>query len=388
MSLSRRAFINSLGRGGTGALSGAIIAARGLEAMEGEALPAPLQPGEIRISSNENPLGPGGKVVDAIRKEFDQVGRYPFNSRVKDSDLMNTMAELAGGSRQNIVLGAGSGELLTNSIRCFTSPERAFVTGDPSYGAPRRAAERAGVPVKALPVDSALRLDLDAMASAAKGAGLVFLCNPNNPTGTAHSASAVENFIDKVKTSSPDTAILVDEAYSDYVTDSSYRSMASLALETPGVYVLRTFSKAHGMAGLRAGYGVGNANAIRELNRWRLTFNVNTLTVTACETSLRDPARIKDESARNGEVRKYTRDFFTSAGYKSTDSQTNFIFVDLGRPAKEFRDACAKQNVRIGRDFPPMEKTHSRISMGTMEEMRQAVKVFANVLGVPTTDQR
>jgi histidinol-phosphate aminotransferase len=388
MSLTRRAFFDSLGRGGTGALSSAfLIGARGLEALEGEGvMPAPLQPGEIRISSNENPLGPGMKVVEAVRENFDQCGRYPFNSRITDSQLMNTMAEVHGGTRRNILLGAGSGEILTNSVRVFTSPERPLVTGEPSYGSPVGAARQFGTPVKAVPVDTSLRLDLDGMARAARGAGLVFLCNPNNPTGTAHTGLAVANFIDRVKTDSPETAILVDEAYCDYVTDPSYESMVSLALGTPGVFVCRTFSKAHGMAGLRAGYAVGHADAISELNRWRLTFNVNTLTVVACETSLRNLDRIDQECARNAEVRKFTMDFFTNAGYKCTDSQTNFIFVDLGRPAKEFRDACARQNVRIGRDFPPMEQTHSRISMGTMDEMRTAVGVFADILGVSATN--
>jgi histidinol-phosphate aminotransferase len=159
-----------------------------------------------------------------------------------------------------------------------------------------------------------------------------------------------------------------------------------MAVGTPGVYVARTFSKAHGMAGLRAGYAVGHADTIAALNRWRLTFNVNTLTVAACVTALNNLSRLDEECARNAEVRKFTSDFFTNAGYKCTDSQTNFIFVDLGRPAKEFRDACAKQNVRIGRDFPPMEQTHSRISMGTMAEMRTAVGVFADVLGVSATN--
>ncbi len=185
MSLSRRAFFHALGRGGTEAFSDVFVAARGLEALEAEAipaygetlLPAPPEPGEIRINSNENPLGPGKAVVDALLAELDQAGRYPFNSHVTDSDLMKTIAEEADMKPENVVLGAGSSEILRNAVRTVASPERPLVTADPSFESAPRMAGTIGTPVKAIPVDNALRLDLEKMIAASKGAGLVFFCN-------------------------------------------------------------------------------------------------------------------------------------------------------------------------------------------------------------------
>jgi histidinol-phosphate aminotransferase len=373
-------------------LSGAFVAARGLEAFEaemgtgsrGSATLAPPGPDEIRISSNENPLGPGKLVMDALIQDFEWVSRYPMNSQPTDKDLMRTLAKVHGVKPENIVLGAGSGEVLRNSVRAFTSPERHLVTAAPSFENPVRTAKLIGTPVKALSLDDEFRLDLDGMAGATKGAGLAFVCNPNNPTATVHSAEAIHDFVKWVRRASPDTAILIDEAYHDYVTDPSYQTSLALAMEHPNVFVTRTFSKAHGMAGLRVGYAVGRAETIEALARYRLTFNVNVLSVAAAATSIGDMERIAKERARNTAVRNFTREFFSEAGFKTIDSQTNFMFVDIGRPAKDFREACAKHKVIVGRDFPPYEKTHTRISIGTMEEMRRAVEVFAEVLGVST----
>jgi histidinol-phosphate aminotransferase len=241
-----------------------------------------------------------------------------------------------------------------------------------------------GVPFKAVPVDKSGALDLDKMAAAARWAGLVFLCNPNNPTGTVHSFKAVADFVARVRRESPETAILIDEAYHDYVDDPSYGSALALALEQPNVFITRTLSKAYGMAGLRVGYAVGQARTIEGLRRWIMTFNTNSLAQAAAVASLKDQAHIDKERARNSEVRRFTTRFFNDLGFKTTDSQTNFVFVDIGRPSKEFKEACAKQAVLVGREFPPLEKSWARISLGTMEEMQKATAVFAKILSAET----
>jgi histidinol-phosphate aminotransferase len=260
------------------------------------------------------------------------------------------------------------------------------VTGRCSYESPFRTAEQIGTPVKYVQMTPDLKLDLDAMAAEAGGAGMMFICNPNNPTATAHSLALITDFVGKVRRASPDTAILIDEAYADYATDPGYKTAIPLAMENPKVFVCRTFSKAYGMAGLRMGYAVGRPEVIKELARWGMTpFNLNTLGIAAAVTSLNDQPHIDQESARNAEVRAYTVKAFSDMGFKATDTQTNFMFVDIRRPAKEFRDACAAQGVLVGRDFPPFEKTHARISIGTMDEMRKAVDVFRKVLGSSAT---
>ena len=391
MSLTRRAFMSTLGLEEHGALSIPLIAARGREALaatepRSPAIPPPPDLDEIRISSNENPLGPGPSAIRSLRGALDQTRLYPMNARISDSALRERLAKKFGVKSENIVLAAGSSEILRNAVRAFTGPNEPLVTGSCSFENPVKTAERFGRPVKAIPLTPDLALDLDKMAGAAIGAGLVFLCNPNNPTATVHSANAVKDFVKFVTRESPYTHILIDEAYHDYVTDPSYETSAELATRYRNVFVSRTFSKAYGMAGLRLGYAVGGKGTVDKLRALKLTVDTNILGMAAAMGGLDDDAHIEKEVARNTAARKYTLDFFRRAGYQATDSQTNFIFVNLGRPAKEFREACEKYKVNVGRDFPPFEKTHARISIGTMEEMRRATEVFQQVLGPSATD--
>jgi histidinol-phosphate aminotransferase len=391
MTLSRRAFLRTT-RSGVAFAAPAFIAARGREALEGErgALPSPFipppDPDEIRISSNENPLGPGPSAVSAIKENMGESNRYPMNSKITDSAVQSRIASLYGAKKENVVLAPGSTEILRNSIRAFCGPDRPLVSGECSYENPVRDAEYFGVPVKVVAMREDLNLDLDKMAGAALGAGLVFLCNPNNPTGTAHGKTAIRDFVRYLAKESPYTYVLIDEAYNEYVTDPNYESAVDLALKYRNVYVSRTFSKAYGMAGLRQGYAVGGPETVGKLASYKLTFGTNVLGLAAVSASLDDPDHIAKEVARNAEVRKFTIDFFKSLGYGSTDSQTNFIFVKTNMPAKQFREACAKYKVQVGRDFPPYEKTHARISIGTMDEMKRATEVFRQVLAAAPTD--
>ena len=388
MPLSRRSFLSSVGPAEARPASAAWVAARGREAAVGTgALPldadaASINVGEIKIDSNENPLGPGPAALAALTDAFKDAGRYPTNARPSMADLRDTIARRLSVRPDNIALGSGSWELLRNAVRLFTSPSRHLVTAAPSFESPQDMAAELGVPVKKIPVDKDGRLDLEKMAQAARWAGLVFFCNPNNPTSSVHSAKTVAEFVARLRKESPETQILIDEAYHDYVTDPAYATSVPLALENPNVFVTRTLSKAYGMAGLRVGYAVGQARTMEAFNRWAITFNQNSLTVAAAITSLNDPAHIDAERARNAEVRAYTTRVFQELGFRVLPSETNFIFVDLGRPAKEFKEACAKQRVWVGREFPPLEKTHARISLGTMDEMKRAREVFASVLGM------
>jgi len=379
----------------------AFMAARGHEELVAEAMQQGRQGGArmrpnlppgveaIRISSNENPLGPGKAAIDAILGKFPEANRYPFNSTPLDADLEILIAKLNTAKRENVVLGVGSQELLKNAARVFMSPTRHLVIPSPTYGDPAGFAQNAlHYTVKSAPVnDKTLKTDLSALLPLVKGAGLVYLCNPNNPTGTINTAQEIKDFVAEVKKSSPTTAILLDEAYCDYASDPSFATAIPTALATPGVIVARTMSKAYGMAGVRIGYAVGDAATIKKMAAYRMPYNVNTFGVAAAVASLKDPQHIKDESARNKTVRDFTTKFFADLGYTSTDSQTNFIFTDIGKTmtAAQFRDACAAKGVMVGRDFPPLEKQWARISLGTMEEMQKATDVFRSVLKPATT---
>ena len=390
MSLSRRALFRTLGGLNGRANAGTFINARGWEALQAELrytaelqMLNPPAADEIRISSNENPNGPGTHVLESMLGQLDQVGRYVFNARIGSGEITEQLANVSGIGGDGIMLGAGSGELLVAATRAFTSPTKALVTGEPSYGQPLETAAAIGTPIKKIPVDADLRLDLDAMADAATGAGLVFFCNPNNPTATAHGADAVANFVDRVHAASPDTYFLLDEAYYDYATDPAFATAFPLAKDHPRVIVARTFSKAYGMAGLRLGYAAGQKATIDLMRPYTMgAFGANDLVVAGAWTSTQNPDHIRMERERNARVRQSTIDFFTQNDFQVTDSQTNFIFVKVNRTAQAFRDACREQNVFVGRDFPPLNNEWARISIGTEDEMNRAVEVFAQVLGV------
>jgi histidinol-phosphate aminotransferase len=393
MSLSRRRLFQ---RFGAAPLGGEWIAARGREAAvaEGSLLEYAQAPrgaassNIIRIASNENPLGPGQHVLDVIVGKFPEAGRYPFNAREQEPVLVKAIASKHGVSNDQITLGPGSGEILSNAVRAFTSPTKALATPWPTFENPRDTAQKIGTEVRAIPLDANLKVDIDKLVEASKGAGLVFFCNPNNPTATVHSGDAVADFVKRVRAINPDAVILIDEAYHEYVTDPSYRSAMDIAKSTPNVFVSRTFSKAYGMAGLRVGFGVGDRSVIKRLNEFRMPYAVNLPAIAAAVTALNNQAHIDQEKARNTSVRAFTVKAFEQMGFKATDSQTNFIFVNINRPAEAFRNACREAGVMVGRDFPPYEKTHARVSIGTQAEMDRAVAVFKKVLGSSSTNQQ
>ena len=235
MKTNRRSFLSFAG-GRTALGAGALhaISARGREAWEAEngfrgapVFVPPPEADEVRISSNENPLGPGPAAVAALRGEYGSIMRYPMNARISGDDLRKRIGEMYSGKADNVVLAPGSSEILRNAVRVYTGPGRAMVTGECSYENPVRTAKYVGAPVKSIPMMGDLGLDLDKMAGASIGAGLVFLCNPNNPTGTVHSLADITDFVRFVKKESPYTAILLDEAYYDYVTHPGLRHRRS-----------------------------------------------------------------------------------------------------------------------------------------------------------------
>ena len=386
MSLSRREFVRTLGIGGAGVLSAEFIASRGFEEAMAMGLVqerrAPRPADAIVISSNENPRGPADTALDLLRGRVNyRVGRYPDNVGA----LEDTIARKLGGKSENVLIATGSGSILEAAVLAYASASKALVNGTPSYSSPDRTAGRIKAAIKLVPVEkSSLALDLGAMADASKGAGLAFVCNPNNPTATVHSISAIAEFVKKVRATSPGTAIHIDEAYLDYAADPN-GTAAPLALEYPDVFITRTFSKAYGMAGLRLGYAFGQPATLKKLSTaWGLG-SVNVLTAAAGAATLKDAAHMDVERAENKRVRDFTLNAFKEMGYTGSVSNTNFVFLNIGRPAAEFRDACAKRSVFVARDFPPMAKTHARITIGTAEEMKKAMDVFKEVLGTRST---
>ena len=386
--LTRRRFVQTVGIGAAGALTGSWIGARGREGNLWDLAPS-LEASQaarmIPLSSNENPLGPGKVVLDAVQRAFGPAGATPGRYSSATGELRDVLSKHLNVRPENLTLGCGSTQILRTATHVYTGRTKALVGTIPTYEESAGYAAMLGRPVRAVALDRDFRMDLDKLADAARGAGMVFYCNPNNPVATYVGAQATRDFIARVQRISPETTILVDEAYFEYVTHADHATMIPVAMEDPRVVVARTFSKAYGMAGLRLGYAVGHPDAIRKMSEWDNASGTSSLNVLALHAGIaaigQGAAFVDAERARNKAVRDFTVKWFADRGMKSTDSHTNFIFVNTGMPAKQFRDGCAAKGVRVGRDFPPFEHAWCRISLGTMDEMKRATVVFGEVLG-------
>ncbi len=370
--MNRRTFVQHLGAGAVG------LAA--LESQVGAQVPAGTTPapagGPIRIGSNENPYGPAPSAIEAVRSTCLGANRYPGPTV---QQLVAAVARKHGVGDDHVLLSGGSGDILRAVVLAHTSPTRALVTGSPSYESPVRTTAATGAPVTAVPLTGDLRLDLPAMAAAAQGAGVLYLCNPNNPTGTAVPAGAVTSAIEAVVAASPGTCILVDEAYFEYADLSGFATATPLVAAHPNVVIARTFSKIHGMAGMRVGYAIGQPTMLGKLRAFHSSSGMSVMSVAAATASLTDTVNLEKNIAMNREVRATTVAAFEKAGYRVAPSDANFLFVEVKRDAREFQDACRTQGVLVGRTFPPLT-SWARISIGTREEMTKAIPVFMRVL--------
>lgn len=381
--MNRRSFVQSIGVGAVGALT---ALKTDLAAQIPGAAPArragPL-PGAIRIGSNENPYGPGSAAVDAIAKVAGGANRYPGPLI---SELASTVAAKHGVTEEMVLLSGGSGDLLAAAVKAYTSKTKSMVTGLPSYESPTRSAQRTGATVIGVPLTSELRLDLKAMTAKATGAGLVYICNPNNPTSTVVPAADVAAFIEAVVKASPTTHILVDEAYFEYADMPGFDTATPLAAKHPQVIITRTMSKIHAMAGMRVGYAIAQAKTLNELREFHSGSGLSSMSLAAATASLKDTENLEKNRAMNRVVRAFTVDALTAAGYTVAASDANFIFVNIKRDSRGFQEACRQKGVQVGRAFPPMTNW-ARISIGTQEEMDKAVPVFISVLAAPPAPQ-
>jgi histidinol-phosphate aminotransferase len=399
---SRRSFIKALGAGGAAAAL-PFVTARGAEALVGERwLDSPagaaslsdsgldpavrarlksalrqVQQSTISLSSNENPNGASKSALDGVRSALSDAALYPYESV---EQLRNTVADMHKVDSAAVMIGSGSSEILRMALFAFVAPQKHLVTAAPTYEDPAYYAQLVGARYSAVPVDSSLRLDLGRMATASRDAGLVYICNPNNPTGTLHSATLIADFVRNVRQTSRDTVILIDEAYHEYVEDPSHRSAVPLAVANQNVIVARTFSKAFGMAGLRVGYAIARPEVLNSMMTYRLIHGVNLLGARAANACVNDNAHVENERRLNSAAREFTRRWFETNGFQVAQSHANFIMVNIRRDSLSFQYSCAEQGVLVGRPFPPLN-THARISIGTMDQMRRSTEVFRRVLG-------
>ena len=377
MAPSRRSFLGVLGAGGFALAGLGCGTRRAVAGSPAAVLHQTRHPtGIIRIGANENPYGPGASALAAIRDSLPEANRYGFRAT---GDARVAIAAHFGVPPAHVALGCGSSEIIEAAVSAFTSRDSGLLTASPTFELPADRAREAGAPVVEVRVDVQGRLDLNAMLDRAVGSGLVYLCNPNNPTSTAHAAGDVQAFIERVHARSPETTVLVDEAYHEYVETPAYATAVPLATADPRLLVARTFSKIHGMAGMRVGYVVGQPSTLRRLGQGLGSLTMNVLAAAAARASVGDVAHIEAQRALNREAKAFTLEVLGRSGCTAYTSDANFVMVDVGRDCRSFASACASRQVRVARPFPPLDR-HARITLGTMDEMRRAAVVFAEVL--------
>lgn len=333
----------------------------------------------LRLGSNENPVGLGPAAKEAFLAAATEANRYPGRS---GQALVEALATMHKVEPSWIYLTPGSGELLRGATMAFTSSSKSLVVASPTFEAPARAAAAIGAPVHAVPVTSDGRLDLEGMAAKAAGAGMFFLCNPNNPTGASVPATAVAQFVATVKAAAPEARILVDEAYFEYVDDPGYATAVPLAQADARVFVTRTFSKIFGMAGLRVGYAIAHPDTLAALRRQGSSGSLSSASLSAAAAALADTAHLTAEKARNTAARRFTREKFEAAGYRVLPSSANFLMIDIKRDASAFQGLCRQHQIQVARAFPPLT-TCVRLSIGTQAEMDEAVPAMLSLLEAP-----
>lgn len=330
----------------------------------------PHSPDAVMIDANENPLGPSQAARDAMAAILAKGGRYA--DELTD-ELVQTFATMEGLNPEYVHATVGSTPPLALSVLAFTSPQNPYVTADPGFELGMMTSEHSGARVVKIPLTKTYAHDVKAMIAAAPDAGLFYICNPNNPTGTMTPRSDIDYLVENKPKNS---TVLVDEAYI-HLTDAP--SCLDLVKAGKDVIVLRTFSKVYGMAGLRCGFIIARPDLSEKVLQ-RGGFNFMPVTaVVAAIASLKDPNLVPERRRINAAIRQQTFDWLTRNGYSFIPSESNCFMVETKRPGQQLRDAMAKDNVMVGRIWPIMP-TYVRVTVGTQSEMERFQAAFQKAM--------
>jgi len=328
----------------------------------------------IKLASNENPLGPSPKAVQAICQAAGDVWLYPDNDCYH---LRRALSEKFGFPGEQILLGHGSDELIHNIGLAFISPEEEVMMSTAPFSQWDFTAKLMGGKPVYVPTND-FRYDTAAMAAQVSAkTKVVFVGNPHNPTGALVTKAELDTLLEAL----PESTILVmDEAYYEYVDDTEYPDSLALVKEGRDVIVLRTFSKIYGLAGLRIGYGVTTPELADALNRVREPFNVSSVAQAAALASLQDPSQVERTKALNRESKETMYRAFDELGLQYTRSYANFVWVDVGRDCREVFLNLLKRGVivRTGDIFGA--PTHIRVTTGTLEQSARFISALEEVL--------
>ncbi|MEW6258293.1 MAG: histidinol-phosphate transaminase [Thermodesulfobacteriota bacterium] len=329
----------------------------------------------VKLASNENPLGPSPKAVEAVRKALGNLHRYPDGAC---HDLVVRLAETLGVSEQEIVVGNGSDDIIAMLTRAFLQPGDEAIIADPTFLMYEIGIRTSGARVVKVPVEG-LGIRVDAILDAVgKRCRLIFLCNPNNPTGAVVSDAEFRRLLDGLPS---DVLLVVDEAYMEFVRDPHCARSLELRRTTDrAVVTLRTFSKAYGLAGLRVGYGVMPAWVADILHRVRQPFNVNTLAQVAAAAALDDVAFLNDSIRCVHEGIDWMQAEIEAMGLVCHPTQANFFLIDVGRSAEAVFQAMLREGVIVRSMRAYGYPTHIRVNAGTLAENERFIAALRRVI--------
>jgi histidinol-phosphate aminotransferase len=332
-----------------------------------------IPPDAVLINANENPLGPCKLACEACTDIAPRGGRYDFEQTYA---LTKSIMQVEGLNQDSLAIYAGSSEPLHYSVMAFSSPSRPYVTADPGYEAGMNAADMAGAKVFKVPLTRDTHAhDVKAMIAATPDAGVFYICNPNNPTGTT---TPKDEIVWALKNKPKGSILLIDEAYIHF---SDVPSSMDMVRAGEDVIVLRTFSKLYGMAGLRCGFAAGRPDLLAKLQ----AYGMNAMPITAAaaaNASLQHPAIIPERKKINTDIREQTFAWLDKQGYSYTRSQSNCFMLNTRRDAKQVIVAMQAKKVYIGRAWP-VWPTHVRITVGTTQDMQAFQTAFAEVMKAP-----
>jgi histidinol-phosphate aminotransferase len=365
--ISRRQFAHLLGAGTAAAL------VRPQFSFGVETSSTAAKTGIVRLSANENPYGPSAKALKAMTNSFAVACRYPDEHA---QALVDSLAKLNGVDPDQILIGDGSGEILKLCADAFTGPELGrLVAADPTFEAILNHAKVHGAEVEKVPLSANYAHDLSKMGAAAKG-GLIYICNPNNPTASITPKNELIEFIGK---GPGGTMILVDEAYFHFADSPDYESVIPMVKDHPNLIVARTFSKIYGMAGLRCGYCVTQKATIERLRKQQPWDSVNCMALAAAVASLNDPDQVPNGRRLILEAKNFVTAELTKLGHATIPSQANFIMFDCKRSVVPLIQSMKERNVEVGRLFPALPE-YMRLTIGKKSEMEMFLSAFRQVM--------
>ena len=327
------------------------------------------------LSSNENPFGPSEKAIEAMTYAFKYSMRYGY----PDNNVQQRIADAHGVPRDQVLLGAGSGETLEVVGLTYLGHNKKVVGVEPTYMSVYGTATGIDADAIQLPLNADHTQNVERMVDTVnrhyRDIGLVYLCNPNNPTGVVMTADEIAYVMDNIP---EDVPVLIDEAYHHFVEDPAYEESLKYVRDGRRVVVARTFSKIYGMAAMRIGFGIAPPDMIQEMRPYS-TGSVNALARWGGVASMEDTAAVDRILNHNRHWREQTRSDLASLGYESIPSQTNFFMVNLRTRVAPVRQAFRERGVAVGRDFPPM-LDHLRVSVGSEEEMGRFMNAFEDIM--------